>query len=185
MDGAAVRGVETPHGALHLRMAGVADQHHVTGVARITRHFQMHLGDQRTGGIEHGEPAPLCLHLHGIGHAMRGEDHRGPVGHLVQFLDKTRAQRAQALDHVAVVHHLVANVDGCPEQLDGALDDVDGAIHAGAEAARIGQQDLHALAHCTRPFATWRSCCHWRSASSRIRPAPTVMQLSATLKAGK
>ena len=85
---------------------------------------------------------PLRLLLDGTGDAVRGEDHGGAVGHLVQLLDEYRAEGAQPVDDVAVVHHLVAHVDGRAEQFDRALDDVDGAVDAGAEAARIGEQYL-------------------------------------------
>src|SRR5690606_528610 len=130
-------------------------------------------------------PPSAGLDLDGAGDAVRGEDHRGAVGHLVQFLDEARTEAAQAVHHVAVVHHLVAYIDRCAEQLQRPLDDVDGTVHACAEAPWTGQQDPHPAAHGTLPLATCRSRRHWRSASSRMQPAPTVMQLSATLKAGK
>ena len=65
----------------------------------------------------------------------------------------------------------MAHVDRRAEELDGALDDVDGAVHAGAEAAGIGEQDLHAR------FSL--------NASRISSAAPTVMALSAMLNAGK
>ena len=64
MDAAAVRRVELAHRALDLRMPGVADQHHVAAFARVARDFHVHLGDQRTGGVEHREPAARGLVLH-------------------------------------------------------------------------------------------------------------------------
>src|SRR5690606_13843566 len=138
-----------------------------------------------TGGIEQIEAAALRFHFNGARHTVRGEDHRGAIGNFIELLDESRAQGAQALHHVAVVHHLVTHMDRRAEQLERPLDDVDGAVHAGAETARTGQQYLHILAHWTPPRATLRSRSHCSSASSRIRPAPTEMQLSATLKAGK
>ena len=143
MHVAAIGGVEAPHGAFDLRMPGVADEHHVAALARIPRDFHVHLGDQRTGGVEHRESAARGLVLHRGRHAVRGEDHRGAVRHLVELVDEHRAELAQPVDHVHVVHHLVTHVDRRAEQRDGALDDVDGAIDAGAEATGIGEQDLH------------------------------------------
>ena len=93
---------------------------------------------------------------------MRGEDHRRAVRHLVELLDEHRAQRAQALDDVAVVHDFVAHVDRRAEQLERALDDVDRAIDAGAETARIGEQDPHHFASDARRLL--------RYASSSSRP---------------
>ena len=103
---------------------------------------------------------------------MRAEDHRGVGRHLVEFLDEHGPEAAQPVDHELVVHDLVAHVDRRAEELDGALDDVDGTVHAGAEAAGIGEQDLHG----------WRFS---RNASTISSTAPTVIALSATLKAGK
>ena len=172
----AVRGIEAPHGAFDLRMPGVADEHHVAALARIPRHFHVHLGHQRTGGIEHREAASFGFVFHRRGNAMRGEDDGGAVGHLVELVDEHGAELAQALDHVHVVHHLVAHVDRRAEHADGALDDVDGAIDAGAETAGIGEQDLHAVRRARRPS----------SSESRITStAPMVMAASATLNAGK
>ena len=101
-----------------------------------------------------------------------------PRRHLRELLDEYRAQGAQPLHHVAVVHHLVAHVDRRPEELERTLDDIDGAVDAGAEAARIGEQYLHQ--------ARSRACARLsRQASSSSSAAPMVMAESATLKAGK
>ena len=44
---------------------------------------------------------------------MGREDHRrAGVGNFVEFLDEDRAFGLEALDHVAVVHDLVAHIDG-------------------------------------------------------------------------
>ena len=75
-------------------------------------------------------------------HAVRGEDDRGTPRHFVQLLDEHRALGAQVLDHELVVHDLVAHVDRGAVLLERALDDGDGAVHAGAVAARRRQQEL-------------------------------------------
>jgi len=46
---------------------------------------------------------------------------------------------------VPVVHDLVPHVHRGPETRERGLDDLDGAIDAGAEAARVGQQDAHGV----------------------------------------
>ena len=67
--------------------------------------------------------------------------------------------------------------------LDGALDDVDGAIDAGAETARIGEQDFHVP---LLPLALGRRSRSASRSESRItQAAPMVMAESATLNAGK
>ena len=74
---------------------------------------------------------------------MRGEDD-GAVGlrNLLQLLDEDSALRLQALDNVAVVDDLVADVDGRAESLQRLLDNLDGALHARAEAARGTEQNV-------------------------------------------
>jgi hypothetical protein len=70
---------------------------------------------------------------------MRGEDDRlGAVllGDLVEFLDKDRALGLEALDDVAIVHDLVADIDRRAIGLQRQHDDLDGTVDAGAEAAR-------------------------------------------------
>ncbi len=66
-----------------------------------------------------------------------------PSGTSSSSSTNTAPERAQAVDHVTVVHDFVAHVDRRAEQLDRALDDVDRAVDTGAEAARIGEQDAH------------------------------------------
>ena len=73
---------------------------------------------------------------------MGGEDHRLlGVRDLVELLDEDRALRLEVLDDVAVVDDLVADIDRRPEPLERQLHDLDGAIDAGAEAARRAEQD--------------------------------------------
>ena len=63
----------------------------------------------------------------------------GGVGHLVQFLDEHRALGHQILHHGLVVDDFMADIDRGAKPLDGPLDDLDRPVDAGAEAARLGQ----------------------------------------------
>ena len=155
----------------------MADQDHVEPVASVLADFHVHLGDERAGGVEHGEPAARGFLLDRARYAMRAEDHGRAVRHCVQFVHEHGAEAAQPVDHEFVVHHLVAHVDRRAEELDGALHDVDRAVDAGAESPRVREQDLHGAAALLR-----RPC---RSASMISMIAPVVMPMSATLKAGK
>ena len=103
------------------------------------------LGDQRAGRVDIEEVAPAGLGRNGLGHAMGGEHDRAVVGHLVEFVDEHRALRLEVLDHVAIVHDLVADVDRPAIAFDRALHDLDGTVDAGAEAARAGEQDRERL----------------------------------------
>ena len=76
---------------------------------------------------------------HRLGHAMCRKDHRRVgFGDLVQLLHKNGAFCLEGFDHVTVVDDLVAHIDGRPVLLQRQLDDLDGAVDAGAEAARGG-----------------------------------------------
>ena len=164
--------VELPHRALDLGVTLVADQDHLAALARKARNLHVHLGHQRAGRVEHAQLATARLGLHGLRHAVRAEDHGRAVRHLVELVHEHRTHAAQAVHHEAVVHDLVAHVDRRAEELDRALDDVDGAVHAGAEAAGIGEDDLHGARFS-------------RNASMISSAAPIVMALSAMLNAGK
>ena len=65
-QGGGARG-KLPQGADHLRMSGMADQQNLTSAAPMNFRLAMHLGDQRTGGVEREEvrvagppPAPTA-----------------------------------------------------------------------------------------------------------------------------
>ena len=168
--------IEAPHGALDLRVSGVADQNHIASFARIALHFHMHLGHKRTGGIKHREPAARGRLDHRARHAMRREDHGRPLRHLSEILDKHGTQAAQALDDVEVMHDLMTHIDRRTEQFERALHDIDGAIDASAETARIGEQDLHQVLRAARRLSS--------NASRSRSAAPIVIEESATLNAG-
>jgi len=63
-----------------------------------------------------------------------------------------------------------------------ALDDRDGAVHAGAEAARLGEDDFQSVGNCEAFVCAFPPP---RSPSQRRSATPTVMAESATLNAGQ
>ena len=129
-------------GADHLGMAGMADQDDLQPLLVMRACLDMHLGDERAGGIEVEHVAGLCRGRDRLGHAMCRKNHGGAgFGDFVQLLHKNGAFRLQGLDHVTIVDDLVAYVDGCPELLQRQLDDLDGAVDTGTEATRSGHED--------------------------------------------
>ena len=66
---------------------------------------------------------------------MGGEDDRAVIGAIGQFLDEDRTLRLQVIDDEFVVHDLVPDIDRRAPFAQRHLDDLDGAVHAGAEAA--------------------------------------------------
>ena len=134
----------------------MADQHHLQPMLHMTDDLAVHLGYQRAGGIDHPQPHRAPFAHHRAAHPMGGEDRYRPLGHLMQFIDKHRAHGAQAIDHMAVMDDLVANIDRRAEPRQRLLHDRNRPIHTGAEAARTGQHNaLGAFRH--QPSA-WAAC---------------------------
>jgi hypothetical protein len=104
-------------------MAGMADEEDVAPGLDQPLGLAVDLADQRAGRVEIVEAATLRFGRHGLGHAMRGEDHRNSVRHLRHFLHEHRAHRLQPVDHIFVVDDLVPDVDRGAITLECELDD--------------------------------------------------------------
>src|SRR5689334_21473687 len=103
----------------------------------------MYLGDKGTGRVEHRQPSPLRFSHDRLGNPVSTEDGHRPLRHFVKFFDKARAFALQSFDHVAVMHDLMADVDGTTVFLQRVLDNVDGPHHARAKASRLGKDHAH------------------------------------------
>ena len=114
---AAMRHIKASHSALYLGVTGMTNEHHITCIACIADHLKVDFGDQRTGRIEHGKTTTRGLSLDCAGDAMRAEDQRRPIRHLVQLFDKHRPERTQALNHLTVVHDFMTHINGLTKQL--------------------------------------------------------------------
>ena len=101
----------------------------------------VHLGDQRAGRVDHRQAALARDFLDPLGHAVRAEHGHRARRDFVQLVDEHGAARAQVLDDMAVVDDLVAHIDRRPVFLQRPLDDLDRALDAGAETARLSQND--------------------------------------------
>ncbi len=123
-------------------MVLVADQHDAEAVAGEPHGFQVHLGDQRTGGVDDIQSALLRLPADRRRHAVGAENGPRPSGHFVQLLDEDRAGFAQFVHHVFVMNDFLADVDRRPVEIERDLDHVDGPDHAGAKTARFEQKYL-------------------------------------------
>jgi len=126
----------------HFHVLAMAHEHDRVAVAGVLERLQMHLRDQRAGGVERAQPALARLGAHRGRHAVRRKDDHGAVRHVREVVREHRALPAQVLDHVAVVHDLVPHVDGRAVDLERHVDDVDGAVDAGAESTRRGEPEL-------------------------------------------
>jgi hypothetical protein len=59
-----------PARALHLRVAGMADQDHVIALRGVALALHVHLAHERACRVDHVEPPAACVILHGAGDAM-------------------------------------------------------------------------------------------------------------------
>jgi hypothetical protein len=143
---------QLPHRALDLGVPLVADHDEFVSFLGQLGHLDMHLGDQRTGGVVDPEATLGGFGTHRLAHAVRAEHQRRARRHVGQVLDKDRPLGPEVIDHIGVVHDLVPHVDRPSELAQRTLDDLDRTVDAGAEAARLGQHhlvDAHVGHHST------------------------------------
>jgi hypothetical protein len=182
--------VDLPDRAGDFGMAGMADQHDLPPAGGVAAAFIVNLGDQRTGGIDDRQPARRCGFLHLARDAVGAENGARAGRHLVQLVDEDRATGAQILNHVAIVHDFVTDIDRGAVLLQRALDNFDGPLDARAKAAGLGQDDAdHAaspvgdlpgygmavcLRQCRRVSARIHNRTGFSSAPARlpVRPVP-------------
>ena len=88
----------------------MANQNTLAPGIGIAADLQVHLGDQRTGGIKHFESAVGGFLSNGRRDAVSAKDDRRTIGNLVQVLHKHRAARPQTVYHVAVMDDFVPHV---------------------------------------------------------------------------
>ena len=104
--------------------------------------FQVDLGYEGAGGVDHLESAALGLVPYGGRNPMSAEDDAAVRRDFGQFLDEDSSRVAEFLDDVAVVNDLLANVDRGSEQVESNLDYVNRPDDTGAKAARRQKQDF-------------------------------------------
>ena len=134
-------------------MAGVSDQDHLAAGGDVALALAVHLGDQRTGRIQHMETACGRIVLDAARDAVGTENGNRARRHLRKIVDKARTLRPQVVDDVPVVHDLVPDVHRRSEDLQRPLHDVDRANDARAEAARLRQNYPHDGGRCRRRHA--------------------------------
>ena len=102
--------------------------------------FHVDLGHQRASRVDHPQLAQLAG-LPDLGrNAVSAVDDALAGRNFLDAVHKNGALGGQLVHHVAVVDDLLAHVNGRAEGLQGDADDVDGAHHAGAEAAGLQQK---------------------------------------------
>lgn len=75
---------------------------------------------------------------------MGAEDDDAALGDFIKILDKFDAIVLEAAHDVFVVDDFVIAEDGLSgEELDDLVDDIDGHANASAEAAGVGEEEVH------------------------------------------
>jgi hypothetical protein len=124
-------------------MTPVTDKDGFDPLAAIAADFHVYLGDQRAGGVKYLEPATFSFALYRPGDAMGAEDHVIVIGNLVEFIDEYRPLLLEIIDHVAIMHDFMTDVDRGAKEPYSTFDDFNGAIYPGAKTAWIGKQNFH------------------------------------------
>ena len=102
--------------------------------------FDVNLGDQRAGSVDDAQAALRAVLANFGRNSVGAVDDALAVGDFVFAIDEDGALAAQFVDHKAVVDDLFADVNRRAEGFEGDADDVDGAHHAGAEAAGLQEK---------------------------------------------
>ena len=117
----------------------MADHHHLQTGLKMPFRLDMDFADQGAGGIHKHHFATGGLGWHRFGHTVGRKDHRATFWHIIEVFDKNRAQGAQPIDHIFVMHNLVAHIDRCPPFRDRHFHDLDRPVHTCAKPARGGK----------------------------------------------
>ena len=139
--------------ALDLLVPGMADEHDAVALLGVAARLRVDLRDERAGCVDRGQPPPRRRVPYRGRDAVRGEDDRRPLGHLVHRVDEDGAARLQLPHDMGVVDDLLPDVDGGPVERERAPDGLDGPLDTGAIPPRRGQKDpLHQTGGRVAPF---------------------------------
>ena len=175
------------HMSRTLDVMPVADENDGVALLRVAQRLEMDLGHQRAGGVEAPEPAGLGLAAHRRRDAVSREDHDRPGGHVPEVVGEHRALALQVVDHVPVVHDLVPHVDRRAVDLERQIDDIDGAVHAGAEAAGGREVErVRARSHGRSGHGAEEACARVeRDSTRRLEVQQTLAGLARSVAGGE
>ena len=131
------------HGADDLVVAFVADQDDGVAFPGVLDGFEVDLGHERAGGVDGAELAAPGLVADLGRDAVGAVEERGALGDFVERLDEDGAAAPEPLDDELVVDDLVIDVERRAEEIERPLQALDRHVDPRAEAAGIGQDDLH------------------------------------------
>jgi len=133
---------------LDLVVPGMADQEDRVAERGEEPRLRVHLRHERAGRVHGLQASGGGIRVRFGRHAVGGEDDWLAYRHVALAVHEDRASRLEVADDVRVVDDLTADVDRRAVLLERRLDRVDRPFHAGAVAARGGQEDTSD--HCFR-----------------------------------
>lgn len=134
-------------GALDLFVAFVADEDDVVVVAGESFGLLVHLGDQRAGRVDGAQAALGSGLVHFGRDSVCREHHDGAFGHLVGLVDEDRTAFDQGVDHVPVVHDLLADINRGTVLVEGPLDCFHGPVDACTISTGRREKDALTISH--------------------------------------
>jgi hypothetical protein len=115
----------------------MADQDDVIVVAGEPARLGVHLVHQRAGGINDPQTALLRQLTDRWCHAVSAEHDGGPIGHVVQVVDKNDPALQVLPDQRLVVDDLMEGVDGRSKQRKRPIERLDRHLDSGAKPPGI------------------------------------------------
>ena len=143
-------GLDLTGDALGLRVLRVADDDDGKPALRKVARRAVDFRDEGTRRVHDLELACGRDFVNARRDAVRREDDRLPFGHVLDVVDKRKAEVPQFRDHDLVVDEFVQAVDAT--ELEGLRDR---AVDAGAEPVGLDDLDLHPQPPCRSAGSTW------------------------------
>ncbi len=166
----------------HLDVVGVTDQRDEVAAVGVAPGLRVHLRDERAHRVHHDEAALLAVLPHRGRDPVCREHADRSRRDLVLVVDEDGAEPLEPLDHVVVVHDLVAHVDRRTVLLQQDLDDLDRPVDSGAERPGCCEEDL---AYEDHPLAAAPSRSSARLASEAARAKPRGSRANARTRPGQ
>ena len=120
-------------------MIMMTNQDDAVAAPGVLYRFNVDLGHQRAGGVDHPQITQLAGLANAGGHAMSAINKTLAVWNFIYFVNKDRALGFQFFHHVAVVDDLFAHIDRRPKGVQRNADNINGPHNSGAKTPGLQQ----------------------------------------------